>query len=111
MKNRRAALLLLLLMATFATACSRGVSVGSATPGGAYTVSITNSTASTMDVSYNDGSDHTLGTVAVGRTERFVVAGSRLAAVTVTGRASNGRSSGPYQVQLAAGSTPKVTLR
>lgn len=109
MKKQRAIwpLALLVLLA----GCSRGVSVGSATPGAAFTVSVTNSTTSSMDVSYNDGSDHTLGAVAAGKTERFVVAGSRQVAVTLTGRAANGRSSGPYQVQLATGTTPRVTLR
>jgi hypothetical protein len=102
---------ILLAVALLSTACSRGVTVGSAAPGASYAVSVTNSTASAMDVSYNDGSEHMLGNVAAGKTDRFVVAGSRQSTVSISGRSAAGRTSGPYQISLAAGSTAAVTLR
>jgi hypothetical protein len=49
--------------------------------------------------------------VAAGRTEQFVVAGSRQSAVSITGHSASGRTSGPYQVQLSSGETARVTLR
>ena len=106
--NRRTALLFIATLG--ATACSRGMAVGSAAPGASYFVSVTNATSSSVDVFFNDGADHALGTVAAGKTERFIIAGTRQTAVAIIGRAG-ARTSGPYQVTLSAGSTPSVTLR
>src|SRR4051812_39628743 len=92
--------------------CSRGIAVGSTSPGGSYSVMVANVTASDMDVSFNDGKDHPLGTVKAGKSQRFIVAGASRPNVTISGRAMTGsRSSGPYQVQLMNGNTVNVTLR
>jgi hypothetical protein len=64
-----------------------------------------------MDVYYNDGSEHALGSVAAGRSERFIVASPKTTTVSIGGRAQSGtRTSGPYQVTLGGG-TASLTLK
>ena len=104
---------LLLVLATASTACAsmRKVSVGEESSQ-TYSIDVTNQRNSTMTVSWSDGSDtRTLGTVAAGRTERFIIAGAKSTSISVTGRNSSGASSGPYSVTLVAGAAQKVTLR
>lgn len=93
--------------------CSRGIEVGSASPAETYSISVRNLTGVTMVVSYDDGRGNAiLGTVASDATERFIIAAPATASVQVSGAAASGsRRSGPYTVQLVAGSTQTVTLR
>lgn len=92
--------------------CSRAVQVGSSTNGVTYAVNVSNISASPLQVSFNDGTDHFLGTVNAGKTERFVVAGASSQIVSILGRATTGsRTSGPVRVNLVAGTAVNVTLR
>lgn len=93
-------------------ACSRSVSVAS-TPAVTYAVRVTNASGVELAVSFDDGAGpRALGLVAPGRTERFVIASPRTTTVTFSGVTPDGsRTSGPIEVQLAAGSTVEVTLR
>ena len=104
---------MLLAIAASVTACAsmRKVSVGEESSQ-TYSIDVTNQRGSTMTVSWSDG-DQTreLGTVAAGRTERFIIAGARSTSISVTGRNSAGASSGPYAVSLVAGSAQRVILR
>ena len=103
---------LVAFVAIFAAGCSRSVSIGSSAPGTSYSVSVNNTTATVMDVSFNDGKDHFLGSVPAGKTERFVIAGPARQVVGISGRAQTGsRTSGPYQVSLVVGTSVSVTLR
>lgn len=108
---RRAAILLLLSGA--AAGCARAVAVQSGDPTRSFSIEITNETGVSMVVSYNDGrGDAILGTVAAGRTERYIIASPANTSVAIRGAAASGsRSSGPYTVSLTAGSTARVTLR
>lgn len=92
--------------------CARTVTVGSE-PGPAYDLTVTNSLAEDMIVSYDVGTGPAvLGTVRAGGSERFVIASQTATSITVTARSADGeRTSGPYTVQLQAGTTPEVTLR
>ena len=113
MKRFRFAPISFVLFALLLAGCARGVAVGSDAPGTAYTVFVTNSTSSTLDVSFNDGGDdRALGSVGVGRTERFIVASPRRTDITISGTTSSGtRISGPVRVSLTAGTGVRVTLR
>jgi hypothetical protein len=108
---RRAALLLLLT--SLVTGCARAVAVQSGDPTRSFSIEITNETGVSMVASYNDGrGDATLGTVAAGRTERYIIASPASTSVSIRGVAtSGGRTSGPYTVALTAGSTARVALR
>ena len=109
--RRRAALLLILSVAL--AGCSRAVAVQSGDPTRSFSIEITNETGTAMVVSYNDGrGDATLGTVAAGRTERYIIASPANNSVAIRGVAtSGGRTAGPYTVSLTAGSTARVSLR
>jgi hypothetical protein len=111
MPTLRRAVLLIMLLAV--SGCSRGMEVGSPSPAETYSVSVRNLTGVTMVVSYDDGrGDAILGTVGSNSTERFVIAAPAVRSVTVSGAAATGsRRSGPYTVNLIAGSTQTVTLR
>ena len=108
---RRAALLLIL--AAVAAGCSRAIAVQSGDPTRSFSVEVTNETGVSMVVSYNDGrGDAILGTVASGRTERYIIASPANTSVAIRGAATSGtRSAGPYTVSLTSGSTARVTLR
>ena len=109
--RRRAALLLIL--AVLIPGCSRAVAVQSGDPTRSFSIEITNETGTAMVVSYNDGrGDATLGTVAAGRTERYIIASPATNSVAIRGVATSGsRTAGPYTVSLTAGSTARVSLR
>jgi hypothetical protein len=103
----------LVLAVLLLAGCARAVAIESDAPGSAYTVFVTNSTSSTLDVSFNDGGDdRALGSVGAGRTERFIVASPRRTDITIAGATSSGtRLSGPVRVTLTAGAGARVTLR
>ena len=106
--TRRTALLVVLAMGMAGCASMRKIDVTSE-PGSSYTVDVYNSHSTTLTVSYTDTrGTHNLGTVAAGSTQRFVIAGSSSATVTVTGRTSGGASY-PKTVTLTGGTT-KITL-
>jgi hypothetical protein len=109
---RRRAALLLLLSVLF-TGCARAIAIDSGDPTRSFSIEITNETGTPMVVSYNDGrGDATLGTVAAGRTERYIIASPASTSVAIRGVAtSGGRTVGPYTVALTAGSTARVSLR
>jgi uncharacterized lipoprotein YajG len=93
--------------------CARGINVGSTPPTATYSITVENQTGVAMVVTYNDGrSDAILGSVAAGASERFIIAGSTATSISVRGAAASGnRTSGPYDVTLAAGSPRTVILR
>lgn len=105
-------LLTLLLLLTVG-GCARGISVESASPSESYSITVENLTGITMVVTYNDGrGDATLGTVAAGATERFIIAAPASSSISVQGTAVSGaRRAGPYSVNLARGATHTVRLR
>ena len=108
---RRFLALLAIVSATGACASMRKVDVGSA-DNTVYYVNVTNQRTASMTVSWTDGTNtRELGTVAGGRTERFIVAGPKTTSISVTGRTSAGVQSGPYAVTLVAGSPQTVILR
>ncbi len=108
---RRTALLPLVIAAA-AAACVRGASVQPA-PTPVYAVSVRNTTAAEIVVSYDDGAaSRALGTVPAGRTERFVIAAPASTTVDIVARAASGNATfQPVTVQLVAGSTIPVTIR
>ena len=108
MRSIRLAALGLLVLAG-GVGCARSVSFD--TPGPTYSIQVENSLSQDMIVSYDDGSGpRTLGTVAAGRSERFVVATDRTTVTITAANSSRTRTAGPYSVQLTAGTTPRVTL-
>jgi len=114
MRRRHAAAVLLLAALAGTAACSRAVSVGTASPTAAtYSVSVTNAGTLDLSVSYDDGSgDRALGLVRAGRTERFIIAAPRRTIVTITGATPDGtRVVASVPVELRTGATVDVTLR
>jgi hypothetical protein len=93
-------------------ACSRAVSIGSE-PSPVYAVQVRNSLGQDMIVSYDAGSGPAiLGTVRANGSERFVITTRNVTTVRITAtNQDRTRTSGPYSVQLQAGTTPEVTLR
>lgn len=93
--------------------CTRGISVGSASPEETYSINVQNLTGVTMVVSYDDGrGDAVLGTVNSGATERFIIAAPATRTISVRGDAVTGaRRSGPHSVSLIAGTPQVVRLR
>lgn len=111
--NRRITMVALVFLATWLSACAsmRKVSVGEESSA-TYSIDVTNNRSSTMTVSWSDGSNtRELGTVGPSRTERFIIAGAKTTSISVSGRNSSGATSGPYSVNLVAGSAQRVTLR
>jgi hypothetical protein len=107
--TRRFGLLLLLTMLLPACASMRKINVGSDTSTN-YSVDVHNSHSATLTVSYTDSrGSHELGTVAGGRTERFVIAGATSGTVSIRGTTSGGTSY-TKSVSLSAGVTSAVTL-
>lgn len=108
----RARIVAILIAFLTIAGCARTVTVGS-DPGPAYDLTVTNSLGEDMIVSYDVGTGPAvLGTVRAGGTERFVIASETATSITVTARSGDGeRTSGPYTVQLQAGTSPEVTLR
>lgn len=102
------------LMAAFlATGCAsmRGVQVGTE-PSKTYAIEVTNSRGSTVTISYTgNASNGNLGTVAPGRTERFVIALNEPGQITVVAKTSSGASAGNYPVTLQPGVTQRITVR
>ena len=110
-KSLRLALLLAVAAGSTACASMRKVSVGEESSQ-TYSIDVVNQRNSTMTVSWTDGTNtRELGTVGASRTERFIIAGAKTSSISVTGRNSAGASSGPYAVNLVAGSTQRVVLR
>lgn len=96
------------------TGCAsmRKVDVGSGDTTQSGAVEVTNNRTGTITVSYSDGTDtRQLGTVAPGRAERFVIAGSRQQQITVIAVTSGGASAGNYPVTLESGITKRITVR
>ena len=90
-------------------ASTRGVDVGSDP---AYAIEVVNQRSGAVTIIYNDGtSDRQLGTVAAGRTERFVVVSPQRTNITVSARTSAGANVGTYPVTLWAGSTQQIVVR
>jgi len=103
--------MLLVLLAVLLPGCAslRKVNVGS-DDASSYSVDVYNSHSSTLTVSYTDSrGTHELGTVGGSRTERFVIAGSSSASVTIRGTTSGGTTY-TRSVSLAPGSPTRVTL-
>lgn len=107
----RRSVLLALALAIVLPGCAamRKVNVGSE-GASSYAVDVHNSHSNTLTVSYTDSrGTHELGTVAPGRTERFVVAGSSTPSVTIRGVTSGGTQY-TKSVSLSEGVTTRVTL-
>jgi hypothetical protein len=105
-------LLLGLAVTVFAGCASmRGASVGTDP---VYAIEVANQMPHAMTVfwSQSGGEPRSLGTVASGRTERFVIAGNTTNTISVTARDTNGtHRTGPYSVTLEAGVTKRVIVR
>ena len=103
----------LLLACLTSAACARAIAVQSGNANTTYSIEVANQTGVSMVVSYNDGrGDAILGTVAAGRTERYIIASPAATTVSIRGVATSGsRTAGPYSVSLNAGSSVTVTLR
>ena len=103
----------LLLISLLALAgCARAVAVRSEsnTP---YAISVENTLAYDMVVSYDAGSgSRLLGTVRAGDDVRFVIAGPASTTISVTARNdARDRQVGPLTVSLRSGQTVPVRLR
>ena len=100
------------LLVILTAGCARAVTVGSQ-PSPDYAVQVRNTLPRDMIVSYDAGSGPAiLGTVRANGSERFVIAVRAPGTVTITARDESGsRLSGPYSVQLQAGTTVEVSLR
>jgi len=108
---KRATRFLLVLLAGLALgACSRSVSVAPQ-PGTTYAILVNNQAGRSLDVAWSDGDAwRSLGTVASGTEERFIIAAPRTTTISVRGT-SGATTSGPYSVTLTPGSAARVTLR
>lgn len=108
--TRKAALIAILALAAGGCAGMRKVEVGPTT-GSTYRIDVYNARGSTVAVSYSDGgTERELGSVASGRTERFIIASPASTSVTVWARTSSGGRLGPYTVSLT-GDVTEVTIR
>jgi hypothetical protein len=110
----RAAGVIIAITLTFATACSRAVSVGSGGPtAAAYAVNVTNAAAFDLAVGYDDGAGRrALGLVRAGQSERFIIASPKRTIVTITGATPDGsRTVASVPVELHVETTVHVTLR
>lgn len=77
-----------------------------------YTVDVTNARSGGVTVSYSAGStEHQLGSVSAGATERFIIASPANTTVSIHARTSTGATVGPYTVTLTAGVPTRVTIR
>ena len=101
----------LVLSATSAACASRRpVSIGTDVT---YPVEIVNQLSQQMTVFWSDGGEpRMLGTVGASRTERFIVAGSSSASITITARDASGvQRAGPFSVILEPGVTKRVVVQ
>lgn len=104
--------LLALAITLGAAGCTRAVAVGTGDVQQSFRIEVHNESAETLAVSYNDGrGDALLGTVASGRSEPFIIVSPATTTITVSGRASSGRTAGPQRVTLSSGSVSRVVLR
>jgi hypothetical protein len=110
--NPRVARLLVPATIALLTACARPVLVET-DPAAAAAIEVVNQTGTTMIVEYQAGQTRaTLGAVADGGTERFIITLPPGTVITVTGRNDAGtRAAGPYTLTLERGTTQRVTLR
>jgi hypothetical protein len=104
----------LLLVSLAAAACARAVIVG-ADPATTSAIEVANQSGTTMIVEYSAGAGQpraTLGAVAPGTTERFIITLPEGTVLSVFGRSDTGtHTSGPHSVTLVAGATQHVILR
>ena len=112
MSRSRVPRLLALGILPLLVACARPVSIGT-DPGPTYAVEVRNALPEDMIVSYDaGGGPAVLGTVRASSSERFVITSRTTTSITISAsNAARTRTSGPYRVQLEAGTTPQVTLR
>jgi hypothetical protein len=103
---------LLAMLALFSSGCARAMVVESDRSALAA-VEVRNESGVAMIVSYESGGPRaTLGSVAAGGTERFIITLPVGSAIRIHGVSeSGGRASGPHPVTLQAGVTQRVTLR
>lgn len=108
---RRLRLLALAVLVSVAgVACARGVALDT-DPGQTYAVNVVNQMPHAMIVSFDDGSGtRLLGTVGASRSERFVVAGSSAATVTIIARDEADTHTVRRTVSLIPGGTVEVRL-
>lgn len=91
-------------------ASMRGIEVQSDTAE-SYAINVYNSRSSTVDVSYEAGSEtRVLGSVGPDRTERFVVVSS-VPTIRLLAQTSTGAILSSYTVSLTKSPTPTVTIR
>lgn len=96
------------VLALVLAGCARPVSVGT-DPGAGYAVEVVNRTGIALDVAFDDGTGpRSLGRVAAGRTERFVVVTREGPSVTIVG--TGGGSTWRSPATLRAGATVSVVL-
>lgn len=102
---------MLVLILTAGCASMRSASVGTDTTN--YSIEATNQMGHAMTVFWSDGGEEKmLGSVAAGRTERFIIAAPRSTSISVLARDANRtHMAGPWQVTLTAGSSQRVTVR
>lgn len=103
-------LLLTLAIAATTTACARSVDLNT-DAGQSYAVSVTNPMPHAMIVSYDDGTgERLLGTVEANRSDRFVVAGSNSATISIIARDEGETHTVRKTVVLVPGETVAVRL-
>lgn len=100
----------IVVLATTGCASMRSASVG--TDPGNYSIDATNQMGHSMTVFWSEGGDERmLGSVAAGRTERFIVTSSTPNVTILARDANRTHTAGPWQVTLVAGSPQRVTIR
>jgi hypothetical protein len=106
-----AASAMMVLVLTAGCASMRSASVG--TDAANYSIDATNQMGHSMTVFWSDGGEEKmLGSVAAGRTERFIIAAPRTTSISVMARDANRtHMAGPWQVTLVANSPQRVTIR
>lgn len=96
-------------VALLLSGCARPVAVTS-DPGASYAVEVVNRTGVALDVGFHAGGEaRSLGTVAAGATERFVVVSPGSSAVTIVGTGTG--VSVQQSVTLRTGETVRVVLQ
>ena len=107
---RLSLLVLPLLVATFATACARGVTMNPDSEP-TYAISVVNEMPHAMIVSFDDGAaTRLLGTVGANREERFVLAGPNRGTITVVAHDEAETHTVRRTVTLVADGTVEVRL-
>jgi hypothetical protein len=98
------------LVSVSGLACARGVALDT-DPGQTYAVNVVNQMGHAMIVSFDDGSGaRLLGTVGANSSERFVVAGSSAATVSIVARDEGDTHTVRRTVTLIPGGTVEVRL-